>query len=142
MTHTATQLLYWKDFGFLVEVADGGFFGGASTDAKGLVLEDLEFAYVIIGGVRKPDRKGIGGNRTEEGVVGGEESLFLVAPFGASQTFKDFKAGGKFGRKCGNVGTVDLLGAMERLLEEAQSAMEVRWEFMELTDWGMSGEEL
>ena len=99
------MVLYWKDFGFLVEVADGGFFGGASTDAEGLVLEDLEFANVIIGGVRKPDRTGIGGNRTEEGVVGGKESLFLVAPSGASQTFEDFKAGGKFGRKCGNVGT-------------------------------------
>jgi hypothetical protein len=90
-------VLYWKDFSFLVEMADGGFFGGASTDAEGLVLEDLEFVYVDFGGVRKPDRTGIGGNRTEEGVVGGKESLFLVAPFGASQTFKDFKAGGKFG---------------------------------------------
>ncbi len=46
------MVLYWKDFGFLVEVADGGFIGGASTDTEGLVLEDLEFAYVIIGGVR------------------------------------------------------------------------------------------
>jgi len=37
--------------------------------------------------------------------------------------------------------TVDLLGAMERPFEEAQSAMEDRWEFMESTDWGMLGEE-
>ncbi len=33
--------------------------------------------------------------------------------------------------------TEDLLGAMERPFEEAQSEMEVRWEFMESTDWGM-----
>ncbi len=38
--------------------------------------------------------------------------------------------------------TVDLLGAMERPFEEAQSAMEVRWEFMDSTDWGMLREEL
>lgn len=37
--------------------------------------------------------------------------------------------------------TEDLLGAMERPFEEAQLAMEERWELMELTDWGMSGEE-
>ena len=36
----------------------------------------------------------IDGNRTEEGVVSGQESLFLVAPFGASQTFQDFKVRG------------------------------------------------
>ena len=98
------MVLYWKDFGFLVEMADRGFFGGTSTDAEGLVLEDLEFVNVIFGGVRKPDRTGIGGNRTEEGVVSGKESLFLVAPSGASQTFEDFKARGKFGGNSGNVG--------------------------------------
>lgn len=76
-----------------MEMADGGFLGGASTDTEGLVLEDLEFVNVVFGGVRKPDRTGVGSNRTEEGVVSGKESLFLVAPFGASQTFKDFKAG-------------------------------------------------
>ncbi len=62
------MVLYWKDFGFLVEMADRGFFGGTSTDAEGLVLEDFEFVNVIFGGVGKPDRTGIGGNRTEEGV--------------------------------------------------------------------------
>ena len=79
-----------------MEVANGGFFGGTSTDAEGLVLEDLEFINVVFGGVEKPDRTGIGGDGAEEGVVGGEESLLLVAPFGASQTFEDSKAGGNF----------------------------------------------
>ena len=79
-----------------MEVANGGFFGGTSTDAEGLVLEDLEFVNVVFGGVRKPDRTGIGGDRAEEGVVSGEEGLLLVAPFGASQTFEDSKAGGNF----------------------------------------------
>jgi len=37
--------------------------------------------------------------------------------------------------------TVDLVGAMERPLVEAQSAIEERWELMDSTDWGMSGEE-
>ncbi len=37
------MVLYWKDFGFLMEMADRVFFGEASTDAEGLVLEDLEF---------------------------------------------------------------------------------------------------
>jgi len=37
--------------------------------------------------------------------------------------------------------TVDLLGAMERPLVEAQSAIEERWELMDSTDWGMLGEE-
>jgi len=97
-------VLYWEDFSFLVEMADGGFFGGASTDTEGLVLEGLEFVYVVFGGVRKPDRTGIGDNRTEKGVVGGKESLFLVAPFGASQAFQDFKAGGKFRGNSGNMG--------------------------------------
>jgi hypothetical protein len=31
----------------------------------------------------------------------------------------------------------DLLGAMERLLEVAQSEMEERWVFMKDSDWGM-----
>ena len=30
-----------------MEVANGGFFGGTSTDAEGLVLEDLEFINVV-----------------------------------------------------------------------------------------------
>jgi len=80
----------------LVEVADRRFFSGTSTDAEGLVLEDLEFVNVVFGGVREPNRAGIGGDGAEEGVVGGEEGLLLVAPFGASQTFEDSKAGGNF----------------------------------------------
>ena len=56
-----------------MEVANGGFFGGTSTDAEGLVLEDLEFVNVVFGGVREPNRTGIGGDGAEEGVVGGEE---------------------------------------------------------------------
>ena len=35
----------------------------------------------------------------------------------------------------------DLLGAMERPLEEAQSAMEERWAFIASADWGTDGEE-
>ncbi len=65
---------------------------------------------MIFGGVGKPDRTGIGGNGTEKGVVGGKESLFLVAPFGASQTFEDFKAREKFGGNCGNVETKGIKG--------------------------------
>jgi hypothetical protein len=89
----------------LVEVANGGFFGGTSTDAEGLVLEDLEFVNVVFGGVREPNRTGIGGDGAEEGVVGGEEGLLLVAPFGASQTFKDSEAGGNFRGNGGDMGT-------------------------------------
>ncbi len=76
------MVLYWKDFGFLVEMADRGFFGGASTDAEGLVLEDLEFVNVIFGGVRKPDRTGIGGNRTEEGVATGSSGGLMSGEAG------------------------------------------------------------
>ena len=57
----------------------GDFFGGASTDVEGLVLE--KFVYVIIGGVRKQDRTGIGGNRTEECVVSGKEIVIKILSF-------------------------------------------------------------
>ncbi len=70
----------------------------------GLGFGGLEVCLCDFGGVRKPDRTGIGGNMTEDSVVSGKESLFLVAPSGASQTFEDFKARGKFGGNSGNVG--------------------------------------
>ena len=47
-------------------------------------MEDLEFFDVGFGGIRKPDRGGIGDYRADEGTVGVKEGFFLVAPGGAS----------------------------------------------------------
>lgn len=84
----------WKAFTFMVKVTEGSFFRGTSYDAIGLVLLDLEFFGVCRGEVREPGGAGIGENWANEGVVGEEEGFFLVAPGGASQTFKDSNAGG------------------------------------------------
>ena len=53
-------VLHWEDVCFLVEVAEGGHFGGSSADAECLVLDNLEFKDVGFGEVREPDRGGIG----------------------------------------------------------------------------------
>ncbi len=56
---------------------------------EGLVLEKC--VYVIIGGVRKQDRTGIGGNLTEEGVVNGKESVIKILSF-----YTDLKSSAAF----------------------------------------------
>ncbi len=46
---------------------------------------------MIIGGVRKQDRTGIGGNMTEEGVVNGKESVIKILSF-----YTDLKSSAAF----------------------------------------------
>ncbi len=82
-----------------------GDFWWSQYKCGGLDFGGLDVCLCDFRGVRKPDRTGIGGNGTEKGVVDGKESLLLVAPFGACQTFEDFEVRGKFEGYCGNVGT-------------------------------------
>ena len=50
-------------------------------------MKGLEFLDVGVFGIREPDRRGIGDNRLNKGVIGGEEIFFLVHPGGTSKTF-------------------------------------------------------
>ena len=93
-------VLHWEEVGLLVEVAEGGFFGGSSADAEGLVLNGLELKDVGFGKAWEPDWSGIGKDGTNEGFVGEKEVFFLVTPGRPCQALEDVEAGGCFG---GNV---------------------------------------
>ena len=56
---------------------------------QGLVLNDLEGLNAGRAGVGEPDGSRVGENRLNEGLIGKEQGLFLVAPRGASQGLDD-----------------------------------------------------
>ena len=53
------MILNWEDFGFFMEMVDGGSFGTAGSDTEGTVLYPLELLNVGRCGVREPDRGSI-----------------------------------------------------------------------------------
>ena len=50
-------------------------------------MKGLEFLDIGVFSIREPDRRGIGDNRFNKGVIGGKEIFFLVPPGGTSKTF-------------------------------------------------------
>jgi len=47
-------------------------------------LDPLEFEDAGVGGVRVPDRRGVGEKGADNGLIGVEHGLLLVTPGGAS----------------------------------------------------------
>ena len=76
-----------EEFGFGMEVAEGGHLEGAKAGSEGKVLDTLEFEDVGGGGVGEPDGRGVGEDGTDEGFVGKEHCFFLVTPGRTSQSF-------------------------------------------------------
>ena len=57
--------------------------------AEGDILNDLEFGDIGGGCVREPDWSGVAEKGVYEGLVGCYDSLFLLAPCGASEGFQE-----------------------------------------------------
>ena len=73
-------------------------------------MEGLELLDVGIFSVWEPDRRGIGDNGLNKGVIGGKEIFFLVPPGGTSKTFLDIKAGGNSGGEVLDMGSKGEMG--------------------------------
>jgi len=85
---------YREEFGFVVEVTDGGAANAASPDSKDLILQSLQFGYAGRKCIGEQSGGCVGEKEANNCFQGEEKGFFLVAPGGTSQTFEEFQAGG------------------------------------------------
>jgi hypothetical protein len=79
-------------FWFSQKVVDGGGFMTARDEAHGRVLNELELFDVWWFAVWKPDSRGITHYRLNQGLVGDEERLLIVAPSRATNSLQKVEA--------------------------------------------------
>ena len=73
-------------------------------------MKGLKFLDIGVFSIREPDRRGIGDNGLNKGVISGEEIFFLVPPGGTSKTFLDIIAGGNSGGEVLDMGSKGEMG--------------------------------
>ena len=83
--------------GFGVKMVNGTHLHAAGGYAEGRILDALEFQNGGRGSVGEPNWGSVGEQGANEGLVGDEEGLFLLAPRGASKSTEDVEAGGGTG---------------------------------------------
>ena len=69
-----------KDIGLCVKMSNSGHPHAAGRYAEGSVLEGLEFLDGGGGSIREPDGAGVCEEGSNEGLVGDDKGLLLLAP--------------------------------------------------------------
>ena len=97
-----------QGFGFRVEVLYVGLEERACGVAEGLVLNTLELLYVCSAGGGEPYWGGVGDDGLEDGFVGEEDGLLVLAPGCPSEGLEDLETTG-----CSGCYIVDMWGEGE-----------------------------
>ena len=84
----------WEDGCLCVKVLSTGHLHAASRYAEGRVLESLQSIDVVGFDVGEPGRGRICDEGSNEGFIGDDEGLFLLAPVRASKSTEDVEPGG------------------------------------------------
>ena len=78
-----------KNLGLRVKMVLRGHLQRPSGDPEGRILDLLEFDYSRVGDIGEPDGSSVVEKGADEGFVGDEEGLLLLAPGGTSNDLKD-----------------------------------------------------
>jgi hypothetical protein len=81
-----------EEHGLRIEVCDGGCLMAARDEPHSRVLHKLQLGNIRRFGVWEPDGSCVGENGLHQHLVGNEESSFIVAPIGATDSFKNVQA--------------------------------------------------